>query len=406
MRRTMLVTLVLMTVGVRTAHADSDGYYCVGAGYLAWELNDATRPVAAHHLFIIRYGGGAISPKDSVVIPQFQVHGMRCRAEGVDLAGWEATYTVAFGASGTRPTLTSAPLAVAGQMPPWAGGFVSNLAMLSKAFLSLTPETQSLQVEAGVREYLLEITAVPDSVRECSPMVTARVVERDANRREVHAQIAVRWREPFACARTSFAPVVGPATIVRNPIDVILENLLSGVHGGTNVSPYSGQLRAELEEFLRRADSYRTTRPPEGGGEMSMVDWARVSYERILFASAAGTSLSRDSATALAVGYVTSLRPCYEWEGFHDCPEREAKFADEYSAAHPGGPFSAYLPLLAANRWICTAEAYERENRPTFAADSRREYLTRIAMARASASLLVRTAAERMAQLGRCAPPR
>jgi hypothetical protein len=39
----------------------------------------------------------------------------------------------------------------------------------------------------------------------------------------------------------------------------------------------------------------------------------------------------------LAVAYVKRLRPCYEWEGYSGCPEREALFADEYQTAHPKG---------------------------------------------------------------------
>jgi hypothetical protein len=43
------------------------------------------------------------------------------------------------------------------------------------------------------------------------------------------------------------------------------------------------------------------------------------------------------AAPGLAVAYVDRLRPCYEWEGYHDCPEAEAVFAEEYQATHPRG---------------------------------------------------------------------
>jgi hypothetical protein len=42
----------------------------------------------------------------------------------------------------------------------------------------------------------------------------------------------------------------------------------------------------------------------------------------------------------------------------HDCPEHEAKFAEQHLAKNPDGPFSAFLPLLIANRWLCAAEGY------------------------------------------------
>ena len=128
-----------------------------------------------------------------------------------------------------------------------------------------------------------------------------------------------------------------------------------------------------------------------------MVYGAQVRYERLLVATSDDSTVS-----ALAMTYVDRLRPCYEWEGGHDCPEREAAFAHEYQTAHPGGPFSGYLPLLEAHRWLCTAEGYESEKRPEDAARSRREYQQAISAARRSSALLVRTAAERLAARGRC----
>ena len=128
-----------------------------------------------------------------------------------------------------------------------------------------------------------------------------------------------------------------------------------------------------------------------------MVQAAQVNYKRRLVA------VSNDrEAPALAAAYVDNLRPCYEWEGFHDCPEREAVFADEYQAAHPNGPFSEYLPLLAAHRWLCAAEGYDYEQQPTEAARSRRNYQQRVSTAQKSRVLLIRTAAERLAVRGRC----
>lgn len=34
-----IVFLVLISFGVGTAYADSDGYYCIGRGYLAYQWN-------------------------------------------------------------------------------------------------------------------------------------------------------------------------------------------------------------------------------------------------------------------------------------------------------------------------------------------------------------------------------
>jgi hypothetical protein len=100
---------------------------------------------------------------------------------------------------------------------------------------------------------------------------------------------------------------------------------------------------------------------------------------------------------------VDALRPCYEWEGFHDCPEREALFAERYLLDHPQSPFRDFLPLLAAHRWLCTAEGYDYEQKPAEANRARRAYENALNMSAAgSRSPLMRTAAEELKARGRC----
>ena len=124
-----------------------------------------------------------------------------------------------------------------------------------------------------------------------------------------------------------------------NPADALLDVLVWGIHMSIDPAAYPPALRTEVELHLRRAKAYVSKRavPPFPEGEM--IQSAQVNYERRLVA------VSDDPrAQELAVAYVDGLRPCYEWEGFHHCPEREAEFADQYQAANPDGPFSAYLP--------------------------------------------------------------
>jgi hypothetical protein len=128
-----------------------------------------------------------------------------------------------------------------------------------------------------------------------------------------------------------------------------------------------------------------------------MVYESQVGYERRLVAVS-----SNGTAAKLASEYVDRLKPCYEWEGYHDCPEREARFADEYQAANPDSPFNAYLPLLSAHRWLCAAEAFDFEQRPADAVRSRRQYEQSIVVALLSPTILIRTAAERLSVRGGC----
>jgi hypothetical protein len=183
----------------------------------------------------------------------------------------------------------------------------------------------------------------------------------------------------------------------RNPADAVLDVLVWGTHVQINPDAYDPALKLEIQKYLRRAMAYRSNRPVPSGGEAEMVYAAQITYERKL-AAVSGDPGAAETARA----YVDSLRPCYEWEGFHDCPEREARFADDYQAAHPNSPLSAYLPLLAAHRWLCTAEGYEYEHQPTEAERSRRAYEARLEVALRAKDLLLRTAAQWLAARRRC----
>jgi hypothetical protein len=155
---------------------------------------------------------------------------------------------------------------------------------------------------------------------------------------------------------------------------------------------------ARLDAFANRCERFKAAHPaPQANSGEGMAANARWMYEGRLFAVA-----RRDGAESEAVQYVQALRPCYEWEGYHDCPEREAAFADRYLRAHPASGFADYLPLLAAHRWQCAAEAYEYEarNHVPLARDSvglaeaRRRSLADLATALRSGDPLVRSAAE------------
>ena len=41
-------------------YADSDGYYCVGHDFIAYQFGFAAPPVGPHRLFVVRFGGSWI----------------------------------------------------------------------------------------------------------------------------------------------------------------------------------------------------------------------------------------------------------------------------------------------------------------------------------------------------------
>jgi hypothetical protein len=193
--------------------------------------------------------------------------------------------------------------------------------------------------------------------------------------------------------------VLGSATKpTKTSDDALVAALIWGEYDGVNLSAYPPEVKASLERARQRFVAYQSPRRrPINSSEAEMLHAVMVRYERMLVAFAA----ERD-APALAVDYVNKLRPCYEWEGYHDCPEHEALFAIEYLAANPSSPFKEYLPLLAAHRWLCTAEAYDYEKRPKEAARSRGASDAAIQTARRSTALIVRVAAETLQARGRC----
>ncbi|RPH57991.1 MAG: hypothetical protein EHM89_13175, partial [Acidobacteria bacterium] len=161
---------------------------------------------------------------------------------------------------------------------------------------------------------------------------------------------------------------------VTSPEDALVDLLAWGADLGIDPNMYRPELQAQIQRHLERWKAYRSKRArPSGSSELEMVYLARVRYERRLVAAS-----DDPRAPALAASYVDDLAPCYESEGFHDCPEREAMFADGYQSLNQGGPFSEYLPFLAAHRWLCTAEAYEYEKRPEAATRSRGMFAKRI----------------------------
>lgn len=198
--------------------------------------------------------------------------------------------------------------------------------------------------------------------------------------------VSVAPTEVFGVAQT--------ATADRDLLDVILFY----ANAPSEVRRFPSEVREELKGYLQRARHYRPrARPPRLGSEMKMVYAAREGYEAKLVAAAATPGVER-----LAQEYVDHLRPCYEWEGFHDCPEREAIFAEQYLAGHAATPFAEVLRLLAAHRWICTAEAYEYEQQLASAARARRAYQQALEKAMHSESRLMRAAAEELKASDRC----
>ena len=89
--RILAAHLVLGGVLAPGAQADSDGYYCVGRGYLAYELRGGLSTEGSSHILrVVRFGEGGIVLAGEVPLEDFQPHSMVCRDEQVRIGGFSS----------------------------------------------------------------------------------------------------------------------------------------------------------------------------------------------------------------------------------------------------------------------------------------------------------------------------
>ena len=187
-----ILAAALLLVVTGSAHADSDGYYCVGPDYLAYQFGLAAPPVRPHRLYVVRVGGDAgISETVVVELQQFQVHGMRCGASSIELLAFDATHVVDLDGQ-RRPVKYVAmprPIVAGGPYrptpPDWVG-LAHNLGSLSRPVGTLEQERITLARDSRGHEYVLEIT--PSQVERCALDIVSRVIQTDASGKVIRSR--------------------------------------------------------------------------------------------------------------------------------------------------------------------------------------------------------------------------
>jgi hypothetical protein len=87
MRRGWVLATAAVALFPSLAHADSDGYYCIGPGFVAYEMS-SSGAASGHWLHIVRVSAAkGIVRLPPIALPEFQVHGMTCRENGCR-SGW------------------------------------------------------------------------------------------------------------------------------------------------------------------------------------------------------------------------------------------------------------------------------------------------------------------------------
>jgi hypothetical protein len=98
--RPTLAAIALL--GAMACMADSDGYYCAGDGYLAWETR-GFKSDGQHQLFVITvHGDHGLGPRIAIALPDFQLHGMRCQPSTITMYGFRSAHHIELDAGGAH----------------------------------------------------------------------------------------------------------------------------------------------------------------------------------------------------------------------------------------------------------------------------------------------------------------
>ena len=92
-RRIPVISLAATLVSQASAYADSDGYFCVGEGYVAYEMAFSV-PVNGHTLRIMTPDEEQVATRRDISLSDFQVHGMACLEDAVLLRDFSGVFIV------------------------------------------------------------------------------------------------------------------------------------------------------------------------------------------------------------------------------------------------------------------------------------------------------------------------
>ena len=172
----ILETVIVATVlcGFQSARADSDGYFCIGPDFMAYQLNMPGFP-GAHKLYVIPFDGGQSKiAQYEADLPDFQVHDIRCAAEHVRIVGWDAVYDISWDAYDPSPLSVTATKKESGAPdhgetdPP-------------KSLVYGPDQRISLNDPDSIASYGLETTRKDIPELECTELVTVKLWKHESD---------------------------------------------------------------------------------------------------------------------------------------------------------------------------------------------------------------------------------
>jgi hypothetical protein len=200
MRVCMFAIMVFLGLSATPAWADSDGYYCVGRDYIAYQIGFAPPPIAQHRLYVIGVGGAAGIGEPAIFeLPQFQVHGLLCNERTVQLAGWDAIYTVQLDSTLRPVRYETTPWADRQHTPPQFVGHQQNLGGWSRPVGTLLVERVLVAKNAAGHEFVLEIAPKASTSERCVAEITTRVLELSTTGQTVGERLVFRGKGYREC---------------------------------------------------------------------------------------------------------------------------------------------------------------------------------------------------------------
>lgn len=198
MRLLIVIIAMLSPIGLASAYADSDGYYCIGKGYLAYQFGMDSQSNPPQVSVIRTTGAGDIPSPLVLKLPAFQVHAMRCGDGWVDVAAFTEVYRIILDASHKPVRYERRPLA-GGSAGLSEFPLTPNLGTLSRAARTLKPERVVLGDTPRDTSYVLSITATPVPTQRCRTSITTRIVEIDRADRELRARVIFKGQGTREC---------------------------------------------------------------------------------------------------------------------------------------------------------------------------------------------------------------
>jgi hypothetical protein len=178
MRRGWVLATATVLLLPSLAYADSDGYYCIGPGFVAYEISSSAA-ASGHWLHIVRVSAAkGIVRLPPIALPEFQVHGMTCRENGVDLDGWTTRHSVSLDPNG-QATVTSISVE-----PSPKGAQQQNLGMFAR------PGVTDIESDGFQGEFQLVIAEAVRTTSRGAERLTVSQIWRRAPTAPVTRQVA------------------------------------------------------------------------------------------------------------------------------------------------------------------------------------------------------------------------